>query len=116
MGQELESVLASRIPWQEAYAAIEKVARVYLDNLPEGKCVSTSELEATIYSAQGSYDRLIQKRVFQGLRALAAHSMSAYVTKVPGKLAGKGINRNVWHRAKIIEQKICPTCGQTIHV
>lgn len=116
---EWNRALHANVPWQEAYATVEREARQVLSfhgSLFAGETLTTDELVETLYKeADARGDGILaRKRIYKALLALATHGLADCATR--GEERALKHNRNkiirpwLWHAPKAPEVKKCPHC------
>lgn len=91
---EWDVALAPNIPWQNAYALVEKSARLHLLHNPkiDGDTLSTAAFVEIIYaesSMRGDAGLYARRRIFKALAALATRGLSDCCTRGPEKHIGR---------------------------
>lgn len=93
--------LAPTVPWQIAYATVEREAREYLTNLPAPR-LSTSGLVEALFPVMSTRGAGIKarNRIFLALKALAKHTMKDCAQAVPGHKTyfGRQTKPLIWTR------------------
>lgn len=113
---EWNRLLAPTVPWEEAYAAVERAAKLVLEGSPLTP-LGTSELVETLYPQRLAVGDGItaRRRIFKALQALEKHGLAEYVSiGAPQKMPklNKTIRPRLWHERK--PRPICPHCGQVM--
>jgi hypothetical protein len=121
-----DKAMAPNVPWQEAYATVERMARAHLEHNPmlDGD-LSTADLVDALYPEEWARGEGVtaRKRIFKSLAALATRGLAAYCHRGPErKLAhsAKMVRPWLWHapREANVEAQAagfkpitCPHCG-----
>lgn len=111
--------LAATVPWEPAYATVEREAKAFLSGsvLADSDC-GTAELVEHLYPlnlARGEDGVYARNRIFKALDALAKHGLRDYCHKGEPRLnKAKKMSRPwLWHGPR--ERPKCPTCGRPIN-
>lgn len=111
--QQWDDALASTVHWRDAYATVEREARVYLveRSVTYNAPISTAEL---VLSLGSGYERGVHKRIFKALSALAEHGLSDCCHRGMAKKLGRTgtmIRPWLWHAPLGQHGPRCPHCG-----
>lgn len=107
--------------WEPGYAAVEREARHYLDQLPF-ETRTTDELVEALYPAQWARGNgiLARRRIYKALKALSIRALADCCERGPErkrKHSSNMINPWLWHAATthnsewLGHAKRCPHCG-----
>lgn len=118
-----DAIMYTAVPWQEAYATVEREARHVLDNDPtlDGN-LSTAELVERLYSEEWARGDGItaRKRIFKALRALTTRGLADCCHRGEERRlrhSNKMVRPWLWHAPTSPNSeaqgnaKACPHCG-----
>lgn len=108
--------LGAGVPWEPAYAVVEREAKAFLAaSVLADSDIGTAELVERLYPmnlARGEDGVFARNRIFKALDALTKHGLRDYCHKGEPRLnkAKKMARPWLWHGPR--ERPKCPTCGR----
>lgn len=111
--------LAANVPWQSAYATVEREAKAFLTAsvLADATPLGTAALVEHLYPAaavRGEEGVAARNRIFKALDALTGYGLRDYCSRGEPRLnhAKKTVRPWLWHGPR--ERPKCPTCGREL--